>query len=553
MTIRIQAIYESSYLHIISAITKQLGLHQLIDRMVPVDPQCQTRPSDIVLLLWLDIFSGRQALVHLEGWAHEMDLPKLIREGVQPSQFNDDAIARHLDRLYDAGIHSIVSECLLQIYQKERIPLRVFHADTTSFSLYGAYESASSKTLNITYGYSRDGRSTEKQIQFGLVGNEEGLPLYADVHDGNLSDKTWNPSVLSRVHEQLQRAKIEGEWVYVADSAAMTADTLREAKAAQALVITRGPNSLRMVKEALAQADSDQAVWSEPFSLAEKKGTSYRVWETSASYHGDPVRLIVVESEALDQRKERTFQKKRMKEAELLQNEQERWSRHPFSCREDAEKALSSFQKSLRLEFHRVQAVIEETVRPKKRRGRPKKGVEPETETLYTIRLDAGFDQEAWEKARRRASRFVLVTTVPTEWNGRLMDGKEILALYKGQISVEMNFSFLKDPFFTDEIDVKKPERVAVLGYLFLLALAIYRIFQRRVRQFVTPERPLKGAGGRKLTRPTGQAIFQLFAYVKVVVLELPDGQQQRSLGKPLTYEQRRILQGLGMDEGIYV
>ncbi|MBB6284489.1 transposase [Geobacillus subterraneus] len=142
------------------------------------------------------------------------------------------------------------------------------------------------------------------------------------------------------------------------------------------------------------------------------------------------------------------------------------------------------------MEFHRVQAVIEETVRPKKRRGRPKKGVEPETETLYTIRLDAGFDQEAWEKARRRASRFVLVTTVPTEWNGRLMDGKEILALYKGQISVEMNFSFLKDPFFTDEIDVKKPERVAVLGYLFLLALAIYRVFQWRVRPFVTPERP---------------------------------------------------------------
>lgn len=250
-----------------------------------------------------------------------MDLPKLIREGVQPSQFGDDAIARHLDRLYDAGIHSIVSECLLQMYQRELIPLGLFHADTTSFSLDGAYESTSSKTLNITYGYSRDGRSTEKQIQFGLVGNEEGLPLYADVHDGNLSDKTWNPSVLSRVHEQLQRAKIEGEWVYVADSAAMTADPLREAKAAQALVITRGPNSLRIVKEALAQADSDQAVWSEPFSLAEKKGTSCRVWETSASYHGDPVRLIVVESEALDQRKERTFQKKRTKEAELLQNE----------------------------------------------------------------------------------------------------------------------------------------------------------------------------------------------------------------------------------------
>ncbi|KDE48749.1 hypothetical protein DI43_02470 [Geobacillus sp. CAMR12739] len=88
---------------------------------------------------------------------------------------------------------------------------------------------------------------------------------------------------------------------------------------------------------------------------------------------------------------------------------------------------------------------------------------------------------------------------------------------------------------FTDEIYVKKPERVAVLGDLFLLALAIYHVFQRRVRPFITPERPLKGAGGRKRTRPTGQAIFQLFWYVRVVLLELLDGQIQRRLGKPLT------------------
>ncbi|BAD77404.1 hypothetical protein GK3119 [Geobacillus kaustophilus HTA426] len=174
-------------------------------------------------------------------------------------------------------------------------------------------------------------------------------------------------------------------------------------------------------------------------------------------------------------------------------------------------------------------------------------------ETRYLLRLDVEFDQNAWEQARRKASRFVLVTTVPEEWKGQQMDAQEILKLYKGQISVEMNFAFLKDPFFTDEIYVKKPERVAVLGYLFLLALAIYRVFQRRVRQFITPEHPLKGPGGRKLTRPTGQAIFQLFQYVNVVLLELPDGRIQRSLDRSLTPEQRRILQGLGLDESIYV
>ncbi|ATA60374.1 hypothetical protein GS458_1933 [Geobacillus stearothermophilus] len=55
------------------------------------------------------------------------------------------------------------------------------------------------------------------------------------------------------------------------------------------------------------------------------------------------------------------------------------------------------------------------------------------------------------------------------------------------------------------------------------------------------------------LTRPTGQAIFQLFQYVNVILLELPDGRIQRSLDRSLTPDQRRILQGLGMDESIYV
>lgn len=48
----------------------------------------------------LDILSGRQALVHLESWAAQMDIEKLIREGFTANQLNDDAIGRHLDRLY---------------------------------------------------------------------------------------------------------------------------------------------------------------------------------------------------------------------------------------------------------------------------------------------------------------------------------------------------------------------------------------------------------------------------------------------------------------------
>ncbi|WP_255347820.1 MULTISPECIES: hypothetical protein [unclassified Geobacillus] len=44
-----------------------------------------------------------------------------------------------------------------------------------------------------------------------------------------------------------------------------------------------------------------------------------------------------------------------------------------------------------------------------------------------------------------------------------------------------------------------------------------------------------------------------MFEYVKVVLLELPDGRIQRALDRSLNPDQRRILQGLVMDESIYV
>lgn len=78
-----------------------------------------------------------------------------------------------------------------------------------------------------------------------------------------------------RVQKQLKQAKIEEEWIYVADSAAMTKDTLAQTKVANAFLITRGSSPLRIVKTALVEADAQDTLWSEPFSFAEKNGATY--------------------------------------------------------------------------------------------------------------------------------------------------------------------------------------------------------------------------------------------------------------------------------------
>lgn len=63
--------------------------------------------------------------------------------------------------------------------------LEVLHFDTTSFSFYGAYEGGGS--LGIVHGYSKDRRPDLKQIHFGM-GTANGIPVVADVYDGNQSD-----------------------------------------------------------------------------------------------------------------------------------------------------------------------------------------------------------------------------------------------------------------------------------------------------------------------------------------------------------------------------
>lgn len=550
MHINIHAIYPATYLNMVSQLMKELKLPTLIDRLVPIDAQCQTRPSDIVQLIILDMLSGRQALVHLEAWAGQLDLEKLIRPHLAAHQLNDDAVGRHLDRLYEAGMQEVVSSFLLQTYQIEKLPLRLFHGDTTSKSVYGAYESPSD-ALHITHGYSRD-RVGVKQIQFGLIGNTDGIPLYTDVHDGNTSDKEWNPDVLQKVHKQLEKAELTGGFVYVADSAAMTQDTLKQVKNANAYLLTRAPNQLNIVKEALRLAEQPETNWSEPFQCTEKTGATYRCFETTGHYYGHDLRLLVVESSALDKRKEHTIAKRVQTEADKIAEMDKQYRKTPFHCEADAKQALLACEKELAARFHTLTATITASEQPKKKRGRPKKDAPVEMERVYHITLQAEVDKEAVASERRRAARFVLATTLPEQWLDRTMDGPELLALYKGQIHIEMNFAFLKDPYYTDEIYLKKPERVQVLGYLFLLALVIYRVFQRRIRQFITEAQPMK-ISGRKLTKPTSQVIFQLFQYVQVVVFELPDGTKHRQFGKPLTYDQQRVLKGLGMDESIYL
>jgi transposase len=550
--IEIESIYTAGYLNLISQTMKDMKIPQTIDQKVPYDAQCLVSPGDVVQMIVMDMLTGRQALVHMAEWAGRLDVEKLLHPGVKASYFNDDAIARHLDRISDADVHELYSTLALQAWQYNPESVLAFHSDTTSKSVYGAYPDPKEGELLITEGYSRD-RQGDKQFQYGLIVDGQGRPVYGDIHDGNKNDKSWNPEVLKALDAQLKKINLQG-FIYVADSAAMTRETLEQAEQAGAYLITRGGNNLKIVKQALAQADEQEAKWSPPQAFSSSNTSArYRLQEFAADYEGHALRLVVVESSALDKKKAHTLEKQVGQEHKRVTEAMKEQGKVVFHCEHDAEVALHTWLADHPLRFHQCVVQIEayeEMVRP---RGRPKKEAVPEIAKRYKLVFESLYsDEEAIGAARRKASRFVLVSTVPAQLQGKAMDSTALLQTYKGQIRVECNFSILKDPYFVDEIYLKKPHRIEVLGYLFLIALLVYHSIQGKIRSQTSERRPLIATTKRKLAQPTTREVFRLLEYVQVVVFRMPDGSRFRQLGSPLKPEERRLLALFGYDESLY-
>ncbi len=90
---------------------------------------------------------------------------------------------------------------------------------------------------------------------------------------------------------------------------------------------------------------------------------------------------------------------------------------------------------------------------------------------------------------------------------------------------VEQHFEFIKQPKVTGPIYLKNPRRVHALGYVFLMALLVYAVMQRRARNNVEKEvYPMIVARNVKTDRPTGRRMIQQF--FNMVTYRTDDGQR---------------------------
>jgi len=187
--------------------------------------------------------------------------------------------------------------------------------------------------------------------------------------------------------------------------------------------------------------------------------------------------------------------------------EQQRFHIHAqrFETPEVAQAALTALSKVWRYHQLDTSRVIEHKRYAGKGRPTP---TSPLKAIEWQIHAQVRPAQEVIEARKQQRACFVIGTNIPACH----VSDAEVIRVYKAQAGVEGGFRFLKDPlFFVSSLFVKKPSRIQGLLMVMTLALLVYSLTQRRLRQqLAAHNETIPNQIHQPTERPTLRWVFQL-------------------------------------------
>jgi transposase len=485
------------HLGVIAAVIKDLGLIDMINTRLVPDAQEVITPGEAIAGMILNGlgFANRPLSLTPQFFASK-PLDLLLREGIKAEMFNRFKLGRTLDDAYTYGCDLLFQELALAVCAQEGIDLRFNHLDTTSFALSGEYvPDRDEHAITITHGYSKDHRPDLKQAVLELmVSQDGGVPLVSKSWDGNTSDITV---FQERAQALLTAFKNASSPPYlIADAKLYHEDNASNLE--KIGFITRIPNTLGLVSQVLTQA-LQWDTW-HPFN------NTTRYQRLELCHYGMAQRWLVVYSQAALERAEATVNKAKQREAEAINKQLFHLQAQRFPMPEVAHDALAALAKRWR--YHQVESYHLSEHKRYAGKGRPTPRT-PLKVIEWQLQAHVRPDDEAIRHHKHVKACFVLGTKIGT----RELSDTEVIAAYQGQARVEGGFRFLKDPlFFVSSLFVKKPSRIEGLLMVMTLALLVYSVTQRRLRQqLALHQETVPNQVNQPTTSPTLRWVFQLF------------------------------------------
>jgi transposase len=567
MAIAIHQISPVAHLPLVLGVVRKFNIAALIDTFCPPHPAHVLSCGRGVEALLLAILDGHHALYKVGARLEERGMLPLLQPGLTRTSLHDYRLGQILDALFAVNLNRVFGAIALNALDVYAIPTPWLHQDTTTITLYGAYEEEPHRRAEPVpprpaYGHSKDGRDDLKQVLLSLGVSSDGLPLRMGVRDGNTSDSTETPIAI----EECLALGLDGVRGIVADSKAYCKRTLGLCLERRVGLITLVPRTCAVRQEV--------ETWGQqhgPFPLLlEKPGRTRQ--EPPRQWHGQSVvrrvpveypdgrlevaeiRFLVIHSSQLASQAAEAYAAAQAKEAahvaEHIQRVEARW----FACVADAEAAIAEYEgrgqgrrgrKPRPWRYHALHYRVEAVSVPQKRtrRGRPPKTEVPQSEVRYRLVVH----REALVPSEDVYGWTVLATTLRPE----MCTDAEMLQAYQEQhITVEPGFRWIKNPAAISPVWLEKPERIAALAMLTVVGLLVYAVIQRQVRLYLRDhERHIPGNKGPTAT-PTAAVVFALFTPVTLVHFTLDNAPMLHVHG--IQEDHLSICEALGIDDGWY-
>jgi transposase len=534
MAMTIQQISPVAHLPLVLGVVRKLNVAALIDTFCPPHPAHILSCGRGVEALLLAILDGHHALYKVGARLEERGMLPLLQEGLTRASLNDYRLGQILEALFAAQLNRVFGAIALNALDIYALSTPWLHQDTTTITLYGAYEEEARPVAGLVpprpaYGHSKDGRDDLKQVLLSLGVSSEGLPLRMGLRDGNTSDSTETPVAI----QECVALGLDGVHGIVADSKAYCKRTL-------GLCLEQGVGLLTLVPRTCAVRQELEA-WGQQQGplplLLEKPGRTRQ--ESPRRWHGrsvvrpveveyadgrravEDLRFLVVHSSQLAQQTAEAYTAAQAHEAKRLTEHIQRVEARWFACAADAEAAIAEYEgrgqgrrgrKPRPWRYHVLHYQVEAVRVPQKRlrRGRPPKAEAPQSEVRYRLVVRP----EALVPAEDAHGWTVLATTIQPE----VCTDTEILQAYQEQhITVEPGFRWIKNPAAISPVWLEKPERIAALAMLTVVGLLVYAVIQRQVRLYLREQHQHIPGNKGPTALPTAAVVFDLFTPVMLV------------------------------------
>jgi len=356
MAITIQQISPVAHLPLVLGVVRKLNVAALIDTFGPPHPAPLLSCGRGVEALLLAILDGHHALYKVGARLADRGMLPLLQPGLQRASLHDNRLGPILDALCAVHLHRVFGAIALNALEVYALSTSWLHQETTTITLYGAYEEEARPVKGPVpprpaYGHSKAGHDELKQVLLSRGVSRDGLPLRMGLRDGNTSDSTETPVAIA---EGLALG-LDGVRGMVADSKAYWKRTLGLCLEQGVGLITLVPRTcaVRQEVEAWGQQHGALPLWLE--NPGRTRQEPPRRWHGQSVVRRVPVayadgrldvaarRVLVVHSSPLAHQAAAAYAAAQAKEAERVaehvQHVEARW----FAGAADAEAAIAAY------------------------------------------------------------------------------------------------------------------------------------------------------------------------------------------------------------------